>query len=164
MRFEGGRGPGGPPKPHPSDDEMFLRGVQLTNAAGVVEFETIYPGWYIGRDIHIHLKVHTGGGLKEALYNGGHVAHIGQLFFDEEITDAVAKMKRYENHQVRRTRHADDMVFQGQHGAEGLVQLAQVSRKSMADGFTANVVLGVDPSATPAPTDFGGPPRGFERR
>jgi protocatechuate 3,4-dioxygenase beta subunit len=144
-----GPGPGGP---RPTDKETFLRGTQVSNASGVVEFDTIYPGWYMGRDIHIHLKVHT----------GGHVSHTGQLFFDEGITDAIAKLKPYQNHQVRRTRHQEDMVFNGQHGAEGLVQLAQVSKRSITDGFTASVILGVDPTATPEPTGFG-PSRGFGR-
>jgi protocatechuate 3,4-dioxygenase beta subunit len=47
-------GPGG----GRSDDETYLRGAQATNADGVVEFKTIYPGWYRGRTTHIHVKVH----------------------------------------------------------------------------------------------------------
>jgi len=35
----------------------FLRGTQLTDAAGWVAFNTIYPGWYDGRATHIHFKV-----------------------------------------------------------------------------------------------------------
>jgi hypothetical protein len=36
---------------------MFLRGYQLTDASGVVEFQTIYPGSYPGRTVHIHFAV-----------------------------------------------------------------------------------------------------------
>jgi protocatechuate 3,4-dioxygenase beta subunit len=32
----------------------FLRGTQMTDAAGMVTFDTIYPGWYPGRTTHIH--------------------------------------------------------------------------------------------------------------
>lgn len=28
------------------------------HSEGIVEFKTIYPGWYRGRTTHIHLKVH----------------------------------------------------------------------------------------------------------
>jgi protocatechuate 3,4-dioxygenase beta subunit len=42
----------------PTDDETYLRGTQVTNAERVVEFVTIYPGWYSGRTVHIHCKVH----------------------------------------------------------------------------------------------------------
>ena len=35
----------------------FMRGVQTTSSAGVVYFDTCYPGWYPGRTTHIHFKV-----------------------------------------------------------------------------------------------------------
>ena len=54
-----------------TDATRFLRGVQVTDKKGLVEFATLYPGWYSGRAIHIHMKVHL----------GGHVSHTGQLFF-----------------------------------------------------------------------------------
>jgi len=60
----GGGGPGGGPPPgggggsSRSDDETYLRGAQATNSDGIVEFKTIYPGWYRGRTTHIHAKVH----------------------------------------------------------------------------------------------------------
>jgi protocatechuate 3,4-dioxygenase beta subunit len=38
--------------------ETYLRGLQVTNPDGVAEFTTIYPGWYPGRTVHIHAKVH----------------------------------------------------------------------------------------------------------
>jgi protocatechuate 3,4-dioxygenase beta subunit len=49
---------------HQGDDQSestakatFLRGTQLTDAFGVVTFDTIYPGWYPGRTTHIHFKI-----------------------------------------------------------------------------------------------------------
>ena len=38
-----------------------LRGIQRTDARGLALFETVYPGWYTGRAVHIHVKVHVGG-------------------------------------------------------------------------------------------------------
>ncbi|KAG6909769.1 hypothetical protein DXG01_015485 [Tephrocybe rancida] len=38
--------------------ETFLRGGYYTNANGVVEISTIYPGFYQGRTAHIHTMVH----------------------------------------------------------------------------------------------------------
>ncbi len=38
--------------------ETFLRGMQVTDANGQVQFTTIYPGWYSGRLTHLHVKIH----------------------------------------------------------------------------------------------------------
>src|SRR5438093_8538229 len=48
----------------------FMRGIQRTNAKGLALFRTVYPGWYQGRTVHIHVKVHL-----------GNVVHTGQLYF-----------------------------------------------------------------------------------
>jgi protocatechuate 3,4-dioxygenase beta subunit len=74
----GGAGrPGG--SQSPTDDQTVLRGTQVTDANGLGEFRAIYPGWYRGRAVHIHMKVHEGGS----------VVHTGQLFFDDDLTDQV---------------------------------------------------------------------------
>ncbi len=59
--------------------QTFLRGTQVSDAAGRVTFATIYPGWYPGRTAHIHTKIHLAGN-REA---------ISQLFFPQDITEAV---------------------------------------------------------------------------
>ncbi|MFK8024625.1 MAG: protocatechuate dioxygenase [Ilumatobacter sp.] len=57
----------------------FLRGFQTTDADGIAEFQTIYPGWYTGRAIHIHIGVQLDG--RELLTS--------QLYFDEAYTAEV---------------------------------------------------------------------------
>jgi protocatechuate 3,4-dioxygenase beta subunit len=42
--------------------QNFLRGNQVTDDNGTVQFTTVYPGWYEGRAIHIHIKVRTSEG------------------------------------------------------------------------------------------------------
>ena len=37
----------------------FLRGYQMTDDNGTVQFTTIYPGWYEGRAIHMLVKVRS---------------------------------------------------------------------------------------------------------
>jgi protocatechuate 3,4-dioxygenase beta subunit len=38
----------------------FLRGIKMTDNNGTVQFTTVYPGWYEGRAIHLHVKLeHT---------------------------------------------------------------------------------------------------------
>ena len=63
----------------------FLRGIQRADAKGVAVFRTIYPGWYPGRTLHIHVMVHI----------GGNVVHTGQLYFPDSLTDAVYRRAPY---------------------------------------------------------------------
>ncbi|AXE54836.1 intradiol ring-cleavage dioxygenase [Aurantimicrobium sp. MWH-Uga1] len=42
-------------------DKTFLRGTQTTSEQGQVTFQTIFPGWYPGRTVHIHVKIWENG-------------------------------------------------------------------------------------------------------
>jgi protocatechuate 3,4-dioxygenase beta subunit len=67
------------------DSSTFLRGIQLTDADGVARFRTIFPGWYPGRAVHIHVKV----------YLGDTETFTGQLFFDDATLDSVYAAEPY---------------------------------------------------------------------
>lgn len=62
-----------------TEGETFLRGTQFAGADGVVEFETIYPGWYPGRTPHIHFKV----------FRDRTSVATGQIFFPDEVSGRV---------------------------------------------------------------------------
>ena len=79
----------------------FLRGIQRTDAKGLALFQTVYPGWYPGRAVHIHVKVHL----------GGNVVHTGQLFFRDSFTDAVYRRAPYNGRAARDVRNADDSIY-----------------------------------------------------
>jgi protocatechuate 3,4-dioxygenase beta subunit len=68
--FEGNGASGVPPPPVtvrspgvrglkavPTNNSTFLRGIGRAAADGVAVFQTIQPGWYVGRAPHIHVKV-----------------------------------------------------------------------------------------------------------
>jgi protocatechuate 3,4-dioxygenase beta subunit len=84
-----------------SGDRTFMRGIQRTDAKGLARFRTVYPGWYRGRTVHIHVKVHV----------GGNVVHTGQLYFPDSWTDRVFRRKPYSRRPNRDTRNATDFVF-----------------------------------------------------
>jgi protocatechuate 3,4-dioxygenase beta subunit len=128
---------GHPPKPRPSNAQTFLRGLQLTDAAGLAQFDTIYPGWYAGRAVHIHLKVHA----------GGHVCHTGQIAFPEDACAAVAQVEPYARHQVPRTPAAQDGVFGGS-AAAAMLKLAPLGKS--AAGYTGEIAFCVAPATVPA--------------
>jgi protocatechuate 3,4-dioxygenase beta subunit len=143
-----GMGHDGPPGMKQTDQETFLRGVQLTGKDGAAEFLTIYPGWYVSRDTHIHLEVHIGGNPGEKKYAGGHVCHIGQIAFPDELSDAVAKLEPYAQHRKARTRLEDDHVFHDDL-ANVMLRLKLIEPATMAKGFAGEITFWVDPDASP---------------
>jgi protocatechuate 3,4-dioxygenase beta subunit len=84
-----------------SGNRTFMRGIQRTDAMGLARFRTVYPGWYRGRTVHIHVKVHV----------GGNVVHTGQLYFPDSWTDRVFRRRPYSRRPNRDTRNATDFVF-----------------------------------------------------
>jgi protocatechuate 3,4-dioxygenase beta subunit len=132
-------------------DTTFLRGIQLTDADGFAEFETIYPGWYQGRTIHIHMKVHVEGNADDT-YEGGHVAHTGQLFFDDAISDQVFQTEAYSGRpNDQRLRNDGDNILVDHADEPGfMLELTPLSENEIEDGFLGTITVGVDPEATPA--------------
>jgi protocatechuate 3,4-dioxygenase beta subunit len=107
--------------------KRFLRGIQRTNANGLAVFKTIYPGWYRGRTVHIHVRV----------YLGGSIVHTGQLYFPDKVTDAVFKRSPYRRRPNRDTRNATDVVYRNG-GRRSLLAL----RRSGA-GYIGEITMGV---------------------
>ncbi|MFF2425525.1 intradiol ring-cleavage dioxygenase [Streptomyces mirabilis] len=128
-------------------DTTFLRGVQLTDSAGVAEFTTVYPGWYVGRALHIHVKTHVGGSVSNGTYHGGHVSHTGQLYFPEAYNTRIAALSPYRNNTVTRTLNARDGIYRNG-GSSTLLTLSQAG-SDLGKGVTGTVVLGIDPATTP---------------
>ncbi|KAL1878102.1 hypothetical protein VTK73DRAFT_8063 [Phialemonium thermophilum] len=89
----------------------FLRGVQVTDHDGVTQFDSIYPGHYVGRTLHIHVVTRRGGQiLPNGTYTRGTVNHIGQLYFDQELNNAVEELFPYNTNQFPRTSNVGDFL------------------------------------------------------
>jgi protocatechuate 3,4-dioxygenase beta subunit len=65
--------------------QKWLRGSQVTDASGKASFTTIYPGWYSGRAVHIHYKVHLDTSK----------VFTSQLFFDDKLSQQVFTQAPY---------------------------------------------------------------------
>jgi protocatechuate 3,4-dioxygenase beta subunit len=83
----------------------FLRGYQVTNDAGAVQFSTIYPGWYNGRTVHLHFKIRSAPGAVTRM------EFTSQLYFDDSVTDAVFNQAPYNARGRRDTTNEGDAVF-----------------------------------------------------
>ncbi|WP_328452821.1 intradiol ring-cleavage dioxygenase [Streptomyces sp. NBC_00386] len=128
------------------DDGTFLRGGVLTNTSGVANITTIYPGWYRGRCVHIHVKVHTGVTLtSDGSFTGGRELHTGQLFCSETITTAMARVSPYSTNTVTRTTLAQDSIYDDGGASSGLLTLTALGSTTSA-GYTGTLTLGVETS------------------
>ena len=86
----------------------YLRGYQLSNASGAVQFQSLYPGWYSGRTTHIHfrLRVYDGAG------GGLSYDETTQFFFDDTITSYIyANIAPYSTHTGRDTYNTGDRIY-----------------------------------------------------
>src|SRR5205085_5545804 len=97
--------PGGGTGTVVTSGQKFLRGYQITNENGQVQFTTVYPGWYSGRTIHIHVRIRT--------YSGTTVLSnfVSQIFFDESVNNIVLAQSAYSRSTSRDTTNARDMVY-----------------------------------------------------
>jgi protocatechuate 3,4-dioxygenase beta subunit len=109
-------------------NRTFMRGVQRSNAKGLALFRTVYPGWYQGRTVHIHVKVHL----------GGNVVHTGQLYFPDAVTDAAYRQAPYSSRPNRDVRNAADSIFRNG-GSKSLLSV----RNNSAGVYVASIVMGV---------------------
>jgi protocatechuate 3,4-dioxygenase beta subunit len=132
-----------------TNDQRFLRGVQLTDTDGIATFRTIFPGWYEGRAVHVHLKVLDGGTLTSS-YAGGHVAHVGQAFFDEALTAEVLRAGAYLAHTGTRTTNEEDSIY-AQAGPSAIAAMRPRRSRNPKAGHLGEFTCIVDPAATPPP-------------
>ena len=112
--------------------QKFLRGYQVTDNNGEVTFQTIYPGWYQGRTVHIHYKVR--------LFDGATRTYdfTSQLTFDDALTDSVFQAAPYNTKGARTTRNNNDMIAQ-QGGSAILMNVTSDG----SGGYTSSYSLGL---------------------
>jgi len=103
----------------------FLRGYQLTDAQGEAKFLTIYPGWYHGRTVHIHIKVRAVAGAKRTF------EFTSQMYFEDSLSDRIHAALPYATKGKRTARNQDDRIFR--RGGEHLV----LAPTQTADGYAA---------------------------
>jgi protocatechuate 3,4-dioxygenase beta subunit len=83
----------------------FLRGYQMTDKNGEARFITIYPGWYPGRTVHLHVKIRLAWRGRRRL------EFTSQLYFDDELTDYVFSHPPYALRGPRSTHNWQDWIF-----------------------------------------------------
>lgn len=108
----------------------FLRGYQVTDENGLVQFTTIFPGWYRGRAVHIHFKVRT------SLDDRGAREMVSQLYFDDAQIDEIYALPPYPGTSGR-TRNSQDGLYRN--GGDKLT----VPLTQDGEGYAGTFNLGV---------------------
>jgi len=117
--------------------QTWLRGYQVTDANGNVSFTTIYPGWYSGRTIHIHLMARYYDSEGNTTYE-----FTTQLYFDDAISDIVLANAPYNTRGNRNTTNENDGIYD----ASMLLDLQPIGDGSA--GYTGSIALGLELEAT----------------
>ena len=113
--------------------ETFLRGSQRTDDRGMCVFDTIYPGWYSSRTVHIHLTVTLAD-----------LHAVTQLYFPDELTDQVFARPPYAGRPTRDTTNATDSIFVDG-GQRTMLDLIG----DVTEGLTGLLCLAVEPHRAP---------------
>lgn len=116
-----------------TSSKTWLRGYQVTDDTGKVTFTTVYPGWYSGRTIHIHMRVRTFDGTTTTN------DYTTQLFFDESDNNAVVATTDYaRGTRTRDTTNAADSIYQ-QEVSDGGAVLVPLTGDT-TNGYAGTVV------------------------
>lgn len=109
----------------------YLRGYQMTDSNGEVEFQTIFPGWYSGRICHIHFQV----------YVSSSYAAISQLTFDVATKNSI-----YTNNSSLYTKGTDPMTLASDNiFSDGYTyQMATLTANSTTGGYDAYLEVTVE--------------------
>jgi protocatechuate 3,4-dioxygenase beta subunit len=102
----------------------FLRGYQITDANGVADFLTIYPGWYSGRAVHIHFKLRLFAGTTKTY------EFTSQFFMNEALTSTVHAKAPYHSKGTRNVMNTTDGIYNGLSAA----QKAALTLATTSDG------------------------------
>lgn len=125
-----------------TEGQTFLRGTLIADDSGIVDFTTIYPGWYRGRTTHIHYKVF----LDET------TVLTSQIFFPDALSQYLFENAAdYVRDGTRDTVNKNDSIAQD--AGDG----AYCYIKEQSDGYVAALVVGVNPDAVSSEGAMGAP-------
>ncbi|KAL4796585.1 Intradiol ring-cleavage dioxygenase [Aspergillus venezuelensis] len=133
-----------------NSDTTFLRGVQSSGDDGVVQFESIFPGHYTGRAVHIHVVTHPGDHFEvlpnntlAGLYDT-RASHVGQIFFDQDLITEVEKNAPYNTNTQALTNNSDDSILETEAETTDPFLEYVLLGDSASDGVFAWISLGIN--------------------
>ncbi|MBD2816405.1 intradiol ring-cleavage dioxygenase [Xenorhabdus sp. Flor] len=123
-----------------TDESTFLRGAQRTDKEGIVRFTTIFPGFYAGRALHIHLSARNANIQKR---QEDKFYFVGQLYFPEDISKEVMINDMYSPRGIDRLKNEDDSIFSGAKNRAAILTVKKIG-DSLLDGLHGKIVLSIN--------------------
>ncbi|KAI1358114.1 Intradiol ring-cleavage dioxygenase [Xylaria arbuscula] len=133
-----------------TDNTTFLRGMWPSNADGILEMKTTFPGFYVERSLHIHVQAYTDWTIHDnGTVSSGNIVSTGQFFFDEEISAQIMALEPYVSHvEVERTLNSVDGIFiQESNGYSPVFSVIPADGQDYNNGVIGYITIGVDPTA-----------------
>lgn len=134
-----------------TDDTTFLRGMWPTDADGMMEMKTVFPGFYVERAIHIHVQVYHDWVLhSNGTIASGDIVSAGQLYFDEALETQIMALSPYSSHtEIVRTTNAVDSIFSDsfEGGYNPVVSIVAADGENVENGMIGYITIGVDTTA-----------------
>ncbi|RYP27656.1 hypothetical protein DL767_007586 [Monosporascus sp. MG133] len=132
-------------------ETTFGRGVQVTDSDGVAAFSSIFPGHYYMRTPHVHvMSTEDATRLRNNTYtyDSGSQTHIGQLYFDQDLINAVARTRPYNTNRYELTPNAEDVLIASaaSTAADPFLDYVRLG-EDLADGLLLWTTVGVNRTA-----------------
>ncbi|KAF7535675.1 hypothetical protein G7054_g5190 [Neopestalotiopsis clavispora] len=130
-------------------NSTWLRGIQSTDADGVAQFSTLFPGHYSGRATHTHVIAHINATqLENGTVTGGNDAFVGHLFWDQQLIYDIEALAPYNENTIDITTNADDSIFPNEAATiDPVFNYIQLG-DDLQDGLFAWITIAVNVSAS----------------
>ncbi|KAH8593634.1 Intradiol ring-cleavage dioxygenase [Bisporella sp. PMI_857] len=128
-------------------DNTMLRGIQFSDASGILQFDSIFPGHYTGRTPHIHILSHIGSTtLTNGTITTGKISHVGQLFFDQSLITRVEATSPYNTNRQSLTTNQNDGIFAQEAATSDPVLNYVLLGSAITDGIFGWATVGINPT------------------
>ena len=126
--------------------DRFCRGIQVTDSNGVAAFLSTFPGWYNGRDLHIHIVCFKKGSMSHGRVNYSKSVEptwifTTQFYFDPSFSKTIHEAVEPYKRRTTLSAYADAMKAD-EAGNSG----RHATATKMGDKVIAQIQMIVDPS------------------
>ncbi|KAF9267174.1 aromatic compound dioxygenase [Marasmius fiardii PR-910] len=126
---------------HGDFGDTFLRGAFQTDSAGIVEFQTIFPGFSSDGANHLNVAIHQNNMMSSP------TAHSGRFFFTDRWTDVISMSDDYKGNTHKRVLNGEDSSFNdaNKNGFNAIVDIQPI-QDDWPSGVVGYITVGINPS------------------